>query len=93
MNDEDKGAAQGGPPVGARVLTVDEKLEQIFTYHAPTGPVQLEAYQAVREAALMFARVIVVNTPRSSDQSAAIRLLRECVMTANASIALDGLNF
>jgi len=35
-------------------------------------------------------QVIVDNTPTSADQTAAIRLLREAVMTANASIALDG---
>jgi hypothetical protein len=92
MNDEDKRATMGGA-VPAMVMTQDEKLEEIFTYHAPTGAEQLAAYQAIREAALMFARVIVVNTPRCSDQSAAIRLLRESAMTANAAVALNGLNF
>jgi len=91
MNDKDKGKLMDAPQ--ARVMTTDEKLEEIFTYHEVTGSEQLAAYQAIREAALLFARVIVVNTPRCSDQSAAIRLLRESVMTANAAIALDGLNF
>lgn len=64
-------------------------LEQLFKYHAPRED-QLPKYQAIREAALVFAKVIMINTPPSPDQTAAIRKLREAVMTANASIALDG---
>lgn len=64
-------------------------LEHLFSYHAPT-PKKLEQYQAVRDAAKVFAQVIVENTPASPDQSAAMRHLREAVMTANAAIALDG---
>jgi hypothetical protein len=37
-----------------------------------------------------FAHVIVAHTKPSADQSAAIRHLRECVHTANGSIALEG---
>lgn len=65
-------------------------IESIFTYHAPKGH-DPERYEAIRNAAKELARVIVANTPRCADQSAAIRLVREAVMTANASIALDGL--
>lgn len=66
----------------------DPEIEELFTYHAPQ-PGQPERYQAIREAAKNLAKVIVANTPRSADQSAAIRELRICVMTANASIALE----
>ena len=45
---------------------------------------------AIREAAKNLAKVIVNNTPPSADQSAAIRLLRESVMTANSAIACGG---
>lgn len=62
-------------------------LDHIFKYHAPT-PEQLPKYEAIRTAAKVFAKVITDNTPPSADQTAAIRLLREAVMTANASIAL-----
>jgi hypothetical protein len=64
-------------------------LEHLFSYHAPTGnkPAQ---YEAIRAAAKEFAKVLIDNTPESADQAAALRSLRECVMTANASIALDG---
>lgn len=64
-------------------------LTDIFTYHAPT-PEQLPKYEAIRSAAKEFAKVLVANTPQSADQTAAIRLLRQTVMTANQSIALDG---
>lgn len=64
-------------------------LDDLFSYHPPT-PEQLEHYRAVREGAKSFAQVILDHTPPSADQSAAIRLLRQVVMTANASIALEG---
>lgn len=63
-------------------------LDHMFTYHAPTGN-QPERYDSIRKAARVFAEVILVNTPPCADQTAAIRLLREAVMTANASIALE----
>jgi hypothetical protein len=65
-----------------------EEIEDLFTYHAPK-PGQPERYQAIRAAAKNLAYVIVQNTPKSADQSAAIRELRVCVMTANAAIALE----
>jgi hypothetical protein len=71
-------------------LTLEEKLPAIFTYHAPTGD-QPAKYQAIRDKALEMAQVIVASTPTSADQTAAIRLLRESVMTANAAVALNGL--
>ena len=64
-------------------------VDELFTYHKPTGD-QPERYEAIREAAKTFARVLLDNTPPSADQTAAIRKLRESVMTANASIALGG---
>lgn len=64
------------------------EIENIFTYHAPRGD-QPERYEKIRQAARAMGIVIIDNTQPSSDQSAAIRLLRECVMTANASIALE----
>jgi hypothetical protein len=68
-------------------FTADE-IQKLFTYHAPK-PGQPERYEAIRSAARNLATVIVENTPSSADQSAAIRYLRECVMTANASIAME----
>ena len=64
-------------------------IDDIFAYHAPTGD-QPHRYDQVRGAALEFARILLKNTVPCADQTAAIRKLRECVMTANASIALGG---
>jgi len=64
-------------------------LNNWFTYHSPT-PEQLPKYQAIREAGLNLAKVIVENTPASPDQSAAIRKVREACMTANAAEACGG---
>lgn len=66
-----------------------EQLRDIFTYHAPNADQQV-AYEKLRNAAYDFAVALVELTPPSADQSAALRKLRDCVMTANASIALGG---
>ncbi len=64
-------------------------LDHIFTYHSPVGD-QPEKYERIRNAAKVFALVILENTPPGADASTCIRKIRETVMTANASIALDG---
>jgi hypothetical protein len=64
-------------------------IENIFTYHPPTKDQKLR-YEAIREDAKKLAQTIVNQTPPCADQTAAIRKLREAVMTANAAIALDG---
>lgn len=64
-------------------------IENIFKYHAPK-PDQIGKYQAIRDGAKAFADILIANTPPSADQTVAVRKLRECVMTANASIALEG---
>lgn len=62
------------------------KLENWFTYHPPDAD-QVESYKLLREAGLMMARSIVLLCPPSADRSAALRKVREAVMTANAAIA------
>ena len=64
------------------------EIENLFSYHAPSGD-QAARYEAIRSAARHMAAIIVANTPEGADQTTAIRKLRECVMTANASIALE----
>jgi len=63
-------------------------LKQRFTYQKPTED-QLPRYEAIRKAALRFARIIEKNAPQSPDRIVAIRKLEECVMTANKAIALE----
>ncbi len=64
-------------------------VEHVFKYHAPT-PEQVVQYGAIREAAKHLAETILANSPVCADQTAALRHLREAVMTANAAIALSG---
>lgn len=66
-------------------------IEELFTYHSPDAEQQIR-YETIRDAAKHLALVILKNTPRGADQTAAIRKLREAVMTANAAIALRGLS-
>jgi hypothetical protein len=66
-----------------------DEIENLFTYHTPTSE-QVEQYAVIRAKALEFARVIHGNCPAGPDRTASMRLLREAVMTANASIATGG---
>lgn len=66
-----------------------KELEEMFTYHAPNDA-QIGKYQVIRNTAKSLAHVIIDNTPPCADQTVAIRKLRECVMTANAAIAIQG---
>ncbi len=68
---------------------LDSDLENWFTYHSPT-PEQLPKYLEIREAGKAFAAVLLKKTPPSADQTAAIRKVREAVMTANQAIACGG---
>ena len=65
------------------------EIENWFTYHKP-DPQDNESYYEIRNGAKHLAQLIVKHAPASADQTAAIRLLRECVMTANAAIACKG---
>jgi hypothetical protein len=67
-----------------------EQLEQLFVYHPPVQD-QLDHYDAIRNAGRLLADAILANTPVCGDQQAAIRKVREAVMTANGAIALNGL--
>lgn len=67
-----------------------QEIEHLFTYHAPANASQREAYGNLREAGKHLALTILDTTPQCADQSAAIRKVREAVMTANAAIATNG---
>lgn len=66
----------------------NKELDNLFSYHPPKGN-QVERYNDIREAGRLFAQVVVDSTPTGPDQSAAIRKIREAVMTANAAIACE----
>lgn len=67
----------------------NEQLENWFTYHSPTADQQV-AYLAIRQAGLSMAKTVRDNCPPCADTTAAIRKIRETVMTANQAIACDG---
>lgn len=69
--------------------TVQDHIENWFTYHPPQQH-QIAHYNVLRDGAKAFALLIAEHTPQSPDQSAALRLVREAVMTANAAIACGG---
>lgn len=62
-------------------------IETLFTYRAPSDQ-QIANLQNVREAAKHLAYTIMDNCPSGPDRTTAIRMLRECTMTANASIVV-----
>ncbi len=66
-----------------------ENVNEIFSYHAPDDA-QIEKYAAIRHEARIFARLLLAEVPECADRSTVLRKLRECVMDANAAIALEG---
>jgi hypothetical protein len=66
-----------------------DDLEFLFTYHSPEGDEPMR-YALLRGEALLMAKKIVECCPRSPSRTVAIQRLRECVMFANAAIALKG---
>jgi hypothetical protein len=66
-----------------------QNVDDVFTYHAPDLE-QQAALTHVRQSAKELAKTMLDHVPACADQQAALRLLREAVMTANAAIALKG---
>lgn len=66
-----------------------EQLDNWFKYHSPTEE-QQRCYVRIREAGKQLAVAISECCPKSADATAAVRKVREAVMTANAAIACDG---
>jgi hypothetical protein len=71
-------------------LTIQQRIEERFTYHSPT-PDQIPQYEAIRAKAKELAQVIVDNTPEGPDRTVALRELEAAVMTANKGIACRGI--
>lgn len=70
-------------------MSDEQRIGVWFVYHKPDNA-QIKSYGEIREYASMLAQTILLNCPPSADRTAALRKLRECVMTANASIACKG---
>jgi hypothetical protein len=65
------------------------QLDNWFTYHAPVDD-DAERYTAIRAAGKAFAEKIVELCPPSADRTHTIRVIRDAVFWANASIACRG---
>lgn len=76
------------PPKYVNPPEVTQEVDHWFTYHDTKGD-QLDRYVRLRESAKRFAHDILDYVPPCADRSAAIRKLRECIMTANAAIACE----
>lgn len=73
----------------SRAMVTKETLETLFTYHTPSED-QIPKYERLRSKAKELAEAILEETPTCADQQAALRHVREAVMTANAAIATGG---
>lgn len=83
---QEQAGVQHGP------LADEIQLENFFTYHPPTND-DVIRYETINVAALHLARTIHRMCPAGSDRTAAVRLVREARMTANAAIACKGANY
>ena len=63
-------------------------IDNIFTYHPPKND-QPERYEILRNEAKKLAHLINDKCPDSAEKTIAIRKLQECIMNANASIAIN----
>lgn len=63
-------------------------IEQAFTYHRPFGT-QQGRYEMLRAHARATARAIEEFCPESRERSVALTNLQQCIMWANASIAIN----
>ena len=81
-----------GPEIAEKVMVTvpdDDLLQHWFTYHKPDEE-DIQKYLEIRQMGLEMARTIASCCPDGPDKSAAIRKVREAVMTANAAIACCG---
>lgn len=70
------------------VQTPNGLVKEWFTYHAPFGT-QAERYGKLRDKARELAELFIELSPACADQTAALRMLRECNMMMNATIACN----
>ncbi len=86
--------SENPPDWAARPQITERQLHNWFRYHNPAEHQlgQAEAvtrYEQLRAGGGELARLIVELTPPGADQAAAVRLVRQAVMTANAALACD----
>ena len=67
---------------------LEKQIKETFTYHPPKGD-QTERYVLIRGAANTLALTWAANCPESRELSAALTLLQQANMMANAAIACN----
>lgn len=67
----------------------DLTIEEVFASHEPDAHQKMRLSD-LRDAARKFAKEIVESCPNGPDKSAALRKVREALMTANAGVMLKG---
>jgi len=67
-------------------MATQQEIDHWFRYHPPT-PEQLVAYNAIRDAAKVYAEVVNQYVPDGADKTAAMRTIRNSVMQANLAVA------
>ncbi len=70
------------------LLVSQGDLDNWFNYHRPKE-LQPERYAKLREAAKKYAEEILAITQPSQEQAAALMLVRQASMMANAAIACN----
>ena len=85
---QDKGHIHNVRPTDTNAARTQllERIENEFTYHAPT-PEQQVSYAQLRLHAKEFATLIANLTPACHEQRLALDLLNLAIMQANAAIA------
>lgn len=80
---------RAGAQTNLRTESPQEKIDYLFTFH--DNPDKAPHFVEIRESAKQFALVILRHASAGSqDQRTAIEHVRQAVMFANASVALDG---
>ena len=69
-------------------VTLDN-VHDVVSYHQPNQD-QVDKIAFIRREAESFITAIIVSTPVCGDQQAAIRHVRDAMMSANAAIVLNG---
>ncbi|MGA3098120.1 MAG: hypothetical protein ABSF25_16820 [Bryobacteraceae bacterium] len=87
---EPAGIDVGEAQVQRSVPYSPEWIRELVSHHAPTQPHEA-AYTSIRAATAVMIQAIIRKCPACADRTAAIRKVREAMMTANALIALNGL--
>ncbi len=87
--DEEEAKEERSPVEGPTKKALNWKdIDNIFTYHTPKGS-QQQRYEALREHARKFARLVLESCHDSREKSIALTKIQEAVMWANASIAIN----